>query len=141
MNKYDSIATWLLTYPNIGEWLYFNVSNVEVDNVSLNSVSGERTLVKFNDGSAECELTFAVSMFKSYDTGTSDINLNALHECENLADWCEEQNAIRNLPTFTGSTVNEIKILDSVPDVAVDNEQGIAKYMIQGKINFLKNRR
>jgi len=141
MNKFKKISEWLLNYPNIGDWLFFNVSNVEVDNVSLNSISGERILIEFNDGSAECELMFALAMFKSYDTGTSDVNLTALQECENLALWCEEQNQNGNLPVFDDATANEIEILNSTPELSVDSEQGIAKYLIQGKINYLKIRR
>ena len=138
LQKYDELNKWMKDYPNIGSWLYFNVTDLEVDNNSLNSVSGARYLEDNIDGSKECELLFAVDMIKSYDTGTADTNLEALQECESLMNWVEEQMENENLPQFKKCNVHEVEILDSTPSLSVDTDQQLAKYQIQGRVRYLE---
>ena len=137
-NKYKAISDWLLNYTPIGNWLYFNVTNVELDNSSLNSVSGPRYLNRFIDGSVECELGFTINLVKSYDTGTSDTNLEALEECHKLMKWCEDQVRDGNLPVFDNCIVNSLEILQDTPSLAVDEDQSLARYQIQGQVNYLE---
>lgn len=137
-NKYEQLSNWMKNYPSIGSWLYFNVTNVDIDNVSLNSVQGARAIEKFADGSRECELLFAVEMIKAYDEGTADTNLEALEECEALTEWCEEQMEKGDLPTFDGCMVHEIEMLDSTPSLSVDPDTQLAKYQFQGKVKYLE---
>lgn len=135
MNKYEKLSEWLSRYEPIGSWLYFNVTNVEADNTSLNSVSNDRSLNKFIDGSTECELLFAIDLVKQYDTGTSELNLEAMAECEALIDWCEHQ---LELPKFDNCVVYQLEILNNVPSLSVDTDESLAKYQIQGKVSYLE---
>ena len=73
-NKYKVISDWLSTYPKLYDWLYFNATQMIGDNTSLNSVSGERKIDEFIDGSYTAELYFSISMVKGYDSETSLTN-------------------------------------------------------------------
>lgn len=140
INKYAELSNWFQDYPAIGSWLYFNVTNIAQDNVSLNSVQTSRYIQEFTDGSRERELNFAIDMIKGYDEGTSNTNLEALQECESISLWVEEKMENDELPTFEKCMVHEVEILDSTPALSVDNEAHLAKYQIQGKVKFLESK-
>lgn len=139
-NKYEALRDWLLNYTQLTGWLYFNVTNIEQNNTSLNSVPGDSELNQFIDGSAEKELIFAIDMVKAYDTGTSDTNLDAIQEVNAFSKWITEHNQAQNFPDFDGCIVSEIKVLESAPSASVDNEQGLIKYQFQCRISYLETK-
>lgn len=133
MNLYESLYRWLSTYTHIGSWLYFNVTNFEAGCVSLNSVSMSRYLRKDILGNRVVEMVCAIDMIKDYDTGTSDINLDAIAEVENFAKWIEDNDT---KPDFANKEIVKIEVLNNAPSLSVDNEANLAKYQFQIKITY-----
>lgn len=139
-NKYEILAEWLRDYEPIGSWLYINVSDMRAGNISLNSVSSQRYLQRYIDGSQECKLNFSIDLITNYDTGTSNTNLDALKECQQLVSWCEERQKNYELPEFDNCIVGEVEITTDVPSLSIDDTQMLAKYQILGSVNYLELR-
>lgn len=139
VNRYEKISEWLKEYTPRFRWIYFNVTNSEPDNLSLNSVQNERELDKFIDGSRRVEFLFALDLIKEYDTGTSSINLEANREFETISEWVELMNKEKHFPAFGENVIIEqINVLETVPSVTVDTQAGMAKYQGQFKITYME---
>lgn len=139
VNRYEKISEWLKGYTPKFRWIYFNVTNSEADNLSLNSVQNERELDKFIDGSRRVEFLFALDLVKEYDTGTSSINLEANREFETISEWVELMNKEKHFPDFGKNVIIEqIDVLETVPSVTVDTQAGMAKYQGQFKITYME---
>lgn len=139
VNRYEKISEWLKGYTPKFRWIYFNVTNSEADNLSLNSVQNERELDKFIDGSRRVEFLFALDLVKEYDTGTSSINLEANREFETISEWVELMNKEKHFPDFGENVIIEqVDVLETVPSVTVDTQAGMAKYQGQFKITYME---
>lgn len=139
VNRYEKISEWLKEYTPKFRWIYFNVTNSEADNLSLNSVQNERELDKFIDGSRRVEFLFALDLVKEYDTGTSSINLEANREFETISEWVELMNKEKHFPDFGENIIIEqVDVLETVPSVTVDTQAGMAKYQGQFKITYME---
>lgn len=139
VNRYEKISEWLKEYTPRFRWIYFNVTNSEADNLSLNSVQNERELDKFIDGSRRVEFLFALDLVKEYDTGTSSINLEANREFETISEWVELMNKEKHFPDFGKNVlIEQIDVLETVPSVTVDTQAGMAKYQGQFKITYME---
>lgn len=139
VNRYERISEWLKGYTPKFRWIYFNVTNSEADNLSLNSVQNERELDKFIDGSRRVEFLFALDLVKEYDTGTSSINLEANREFETISEWVELMNKEKHFPNFGENVIIEqVDVLETVPSVTVDTQAGMAKYQGQFKITYME---
>ena len=139
VNRYEKISEWLKGYTPKFRWIYFNVTNSEADNLSLNSVQNERELDKFIDGSRRVEFLFALDLVKEYDTGTSSINLEANREFETISEWAELMNKEKHFPDFGKNVIIEqVDVLETVPSVTVDTQAGMAKYQGQFKITYME---
>lgn len=139
VNRYEKISEWLKVYTPRFRWIYFNVTNSEADNLSLNSVQNERELDKFIDGSRRVEFLFALDLVKEYDTGTSSINLEANREFETISEWIELMNKEKHFPDFGENVIIEqVDVLETVPSVTVDTQAGMAKYQGQFKITYME---
>lgn len=138
INKYDRIAIWLKGYtPLSTNWIYFNVTPVDAGSVSLNSVQNQRTSAVFNNGDAEVELVFVINLITYFDSGTSDINMEAMEEFENISDWIEKQNNAESFPDFGTDVISNIEVLETNPGVSVDTDENLAKYQGQYRISYL----
>lgn len=141
LSKYESITDWLESYSLLFSWIYFNVTPSEPDNVTINSVQNERELESYIDGSRRVEFLFAINLTKEFDIGTSDINLQAVQEFENLAEWIELQDSLANYPDFGDNvTIESVEVLETTPSVTVDNQNQVAKYQGQFKITYVERR-
>lgn len=139
VNRYEKISEWLKEYTPRFRWIYFNVTNSEADNLSLNSVQNERELDKFIDGSRRVEFLFALDLVKEYDTGTSSINLEANREFETISEWVELMNKEKHFPDFGENVlIEQVDVLETVPSVTVDTQAGMAKYQGQFKITYME---
>lgn len=139
VNRYEKISEWLKEYTPRFRWIYFNVTNSEADNLSLNSVQNERDLDKFINGSRRVEFLFALDLVKEYDTGTSSINLEANREFETISEWIEQMNKEKHFPDFGENVlIEQIDVLETVPSVTVDTQAGMAKYQGQFKITYME---
>lgn len=139
MNLYKSISDWLTTkYKPIIGWLYFNATPMITGTVAMNSVPGNRVVKKFINGSAQKEIVFAIDMVCNYDNqGTSDINMNAMDEVNNFADWVDKLSS-SDYPDFGEyNSITKIEVLTNVPSLLVNTEQQLGKYQFQVKITYI----
>lgn len=138
VNVYKRISAWLQNYQPIGSWLYFNCTPVELGTTSLNPSQGQRELKKYITGARDVELSFQIDMVKSYDTGTSDLNMDAFDEVLAFADWIESQNETKNYPDIGERlTIQRISVTSNVPRVSVSNTSPqLAKYTFSAKVVY-----
>ena len=138
MNLYDQLTDWIkANYTALSsDWLYFNAIRMDIGSNSVNSVSGNMVTQKYTDGSTENELTFAIALIRLYSAEMSDDNVNAINEVANLVEWFKTETT---LPDFgTDKIVNSIEITQDIPDIVIDQDAGLCKYQIQGKVQFLQ---
>lgn len=138
MNLYNNINSWILLYPKLNNWIYFNAVPVISGTVSMNPVSGEKVVRSFIDGSKECELIFAIDMVCDYDNiGTTNINMKALDEVQNFTAWIEQKGKQKDFPDLGEyNKVQKIEVLTNVPSILVDTQQSLAKYQFQTRIIY-----
>ena len=139
MNLYKSISDWLTAnYSPVIGWLYFNATPMITGAVAMNSVPGNRVVKKFINGSMQKELVFAIDMVCNYDNqGTSDINMNAMDEVNNFADWVDKLSST-DYPDFGEyNSITKIEVLTNVPSLLVNTEQQLGKYQFQVKITYI----
>lgn len=139
INKYNAITEWLSTYPSIYEWVYFNASQMVQNNTSVNSVSSERKIEEFIDGSYMSELYFSITMIKGYDVETSTTNLDAMNEIENLMAWVDNDDNISYLNFGDDVNILDLDVVELTPTITVDKEQNLAKYQFRAKITYIQN--
>lgn len=140
--KYKVIQEWLKQYDPLNSWIYFNVTPMDTGTVAVNSVPESTiTVQEYIDGSKEKKMVFAIVLVQKYSDGTDELNLKAMEEYENLADWIEEQNMDGNYPEFENCKVWEVVRKDSSPTVSVDGDKMLAKYQSQFEISYLEERR
>ena len=140
MTKADAIIEYFNNYPQLYSWLYLNSVTNSVGNTAMLTDS-DNVLREYIDGSKDKEYIFAIAMVKDFDTGTSDINANALGESENLIEWVEENNNNETYPDFGEKcSIEEIEIINNVPQLAIDSENNIARYLISMKINYTERK-
>lgn len=138
MNRYKIVQDWLMQYEPLNKWIYMNVNRLESDSVSINSVSTARQDVTYIDGSSEKTFVFAISLSKQFSSGTSQLNMDAIEEYENIADWIDEQCSKGNYPDMgQDACVVDIERLDTDPVVTVDDNLKVAKYQSQFSIKYL----
>ena len=139
INKYNAITEWLSTYPSIYEWVYFNASQIVQNNTSVNSVSSERKIEQFIDGSYMSELYFSITMIKGYDVETSTTNLDAMNEIENLMAWVDNDDNMSYLNFGDDVNILDLDVVELTPTITVDKEQNLAKYQFRAKITYIQN--
>lgn len=139
INKYNAITEWLSTYPSIYEWVYFNASQMVQNNTSVNSVSSERKIEQFIDGSYMSELYFSITMIKGYDVETSTTNLDAMNEIENLMAWVDNDDNMSYLNFGDDVNILDLDVVELTPTITVDKEQNLAKYQFRAKITYIQN--
>lgn len=141
-NKYEQIIKWMQEYtPLKDEWVFFNVSVAESGFKGVNSVQNERELETFIDGSRRVEFLFSLNIGEEFDSTTTNNNLDALQEFENFSMWVEQQNKIKNFPSFEDNEIVEsVEVLETVPMISVDSQRSIAKLQGEFKVTFLEGR-
>ena len=138
MNLYDQLTDWIkANYTAISsDWLYFNAIRMDIGSNSVNSVSGAMVTKRYTNGATENELTFAIALIRMYSAEMSDDNVNAINEVANLVEFFKTETT---LPDFgSDKIVNSIEITQDLPDIVVDQDAGLCKYQIQGKVQFLQ---
>ena len=138
MNLYDQLTDWIKSnYDAISsDWLYFNAIRMDIGSNSVNSISGAMVTEKYTNGATENELPFAIALIRVYSAEMSDDNVNAINEVNNFVEWIKTETT---LPDFgSDKVVNSIEITQDLPDIVVDQDAGLCKYQIQGKVQFLQ---
>ncbi len=141
-NKHKAVLNWLANYPELNSselnsFLYFNTVKEELEFTSVNPISSESWDTQYLRGGVK-NYDFALVMMKSYDTGTSDINVEEIFNVQKFMDWIDEQNRNKNFPNFEKEEVFLIENLQNDPTFSGINENGdLAKYMFQIRIKYL----
>lgn len=140
MMKAEAISNYIKMYPQLYTWLYFNVV-MEAPNEAALLTDSDNVLNEYIDGSKDREYLFSVALMKSYDTGTSDINMQAMKEVNNFIDWVKSNNDTGIYPDFgENCDVESVEVLTDVPELATDSEQNIARYLIYMRIPYTERR-
>ena len=138
MDKNKTLSEFISSYPQLYGWLYFNTLIQSSGETSLMTDS-DNILKEFIDCSKQREYIFSIMMMKDYDSGTSDLNIEALDETQNFNRWVEEQNNLENFPDWgENNVIDEMIVLSELPILSVDQDTNVAKYMLQLKINYLE---
>lgn len=139
--KHEAVWDWLLTCPHIKD-LFFNFSqsaNGDTVLVPLTAYS-DTPMREFTSGASERWYDFAIVRFDAVTFEPNDVqNIEVLLDVEAIGAWVEQQSAAGNFPEFpAGSTIQSVEALPSnVGYVAARDETG-AKYMIQFRIEYIK---
>lgn len=136
-SKHRAVWDWLRTCPHIQD-LFFNAARVEDGATQL--VPGESITETYLDGSSLRTYDCALNRFMPISFDANDIaNIEDAVDLDGVAEWVEAQNAARNFPEFPeGCQVQEIKVNPNESGYIAMMEAGIAKYMLQFQIEFLK---
>lgn len=139
-NKYELIATWLKSYSPLNKYLYFNVTPFESSNVSVNSVSNDKSVDEFIDGTKRVEFLFSVNFVLDYEELKTDLNLRMNEEFIALNEWVETQDKQRNYPAFVNAIVEKVEPLTTTPIITRDTTNNLAKYSGDFKITYTERR-
>lgn len=134
---YKALNEWLQTYPSQYSWVYFNAIKNEDGTVSMNSSPSERKVTEYIDGSYEAYVVFDIAMIIPYDVEQSDTNYQSMDEVQRFMNWIDETDTI---PDFGSEyLIRGIEVLTNTPNLTVDEEQNLAKYLFTARVNYLRS--
>ena len=136
-NKHTAIWNWLYENEQIKR-LYFNFSDVQTGNTVIATSPG-RTIKTYADGSKMMAYDFAMIQYLNLNTVdvNSEENAETMFDAEQLMEWIEEQDRIKNYPVFRNGFVTKVENLQTVPTVAgMDDTR--AKYLFSCRITYLQ---
>jgi hypothetical protein len=147
MNKNQAMLNFLQTCPSIRDNpLFFNFGKVENGahqaNMRSDDVSVHRPYI---DGTELKRFTFHLDSFKSiaYNPiveGLPDENLEDFNEVQDLLDWINEQDELKNYPAFEDCIIDKMRSLSSRPELVGVNttlNPPTAVYRISIQIDYL----
>jgi len=137
-NKHDAVMQWLFQNESIRR-LYFNFSDTQNGNVVLATNNGNYALKQYTNGSALRAYDFALIQYKPLNTFDVNSNENAevMFDAQQLMDWVDEQERLRNYPKFGDCKVQKVENLQNMPSVAGMNDTE-AKYLFSCRITYLQ---
>ena len=137
-NKHDAVMRWLFQNDDVKR-LYFNFSDSQNGNVVIATTSGNSFLKKYVDGSQLKAYDFSLIQFKPLNTVdvNSLENTEIMFDAEQLMEWVNEQEALKNYPVFPGCFVTKVENLQNMPSVAGMNDAE-AKYLFSCRITYLQ---
>lgn len=94
-------------------------------------------------GDARKAYGFTILIIKNYSTSGDDLNLECMNFAQEFMDWIETQNEKRIYPDFgENNEIEKIEVLQNMPNLAgVNAEEGLAKYMIQGRVLYREHKK
>lgn len=116
----------------------FNFSPEARDNISIITRYSDKVVRSFINGDQEKEYGFAIVIVKQYSTDSDDLNIEAINFAQAFMEWLDEQNKKKIFPDFgSNCQVEKIENLQNMPNLAgVNAKEGLARYMIQGRILY-----
>lgn len=150
MDKNQSVIDYMLTCPTIANNpVFFNAIQAKDNNKEIITIANERNLHKpFIDGSVEKRYSFTICDFRSISFNPlvaqlNNENVSDMLDVQNIIDWIDEQNDIKNFPDFGNDClVEEIKTVTDNPNLnGVDNAltPALAKYSFSVQIDYIDN--
>lgn len=147
-DKSQAIVEFLETCPTIqANPLFFNFGDIRDNAHQAIMKSDDVSLHKpYVDGSVARRYTFSIDSFKSvaYNSlveGHTDENLSEFQQVQEVLNWINEQDDLRNYPDFgTGYQIDQMKTLTTKPDlIGVNTSQNppVAIYRISIQIDYI----
>ena len=141
MSKHDEVKAFFEDEINtlVGSVLGFNYSPETADSVAIIPQYSDRNIREYINGDKQRQYSFAFVLVRVYSTEPVDLlNMEAMELGETFMEWVEEQNKNRNYPDLgENCKVEKMEILQDMPNLATVNaEEGLARYMIQGRIVY-----
>ena len=150
MDKTEAIIQYLLTCPKIeNSPLYFNFINPSDEDKQYVTSANEKTLHKqYIDGSVDKRFTFTIIDYRSiayqemarYQI-TANESVEEFLDVQELIDWIDEQNDLKNFPDFGNHCIIErISTGSENPNLnGVDTQANpvLAKYSISIMVDYL----
>lgn len=136
-SKHKAVWDWLQACPHVQD-LFFNAARVDGGNTQL--IPSESLIESYIDGSRLMSYDCALTRYQPISFEANDeANLEDTVDIDRLAEWVEAQSAAGNYPAFPdGCAVQEISVQPNEAGWMVMLDAGIAKYMIQFRIEYLK---
>ena len=127
----------------VGNILNFNFSPESPDSFTLLTNYSDKVIKKFVKGDARKAYGFTILIIKNYSTSGDDLNLECMNFAQEFMDWIETQNEKRIYPDFgENNEIEKIEVLQNMPNLAgVNAEEGLAKYMIQGRVLYREHKK
>lgn len=127
----------------VGNILNFNFSPESPDSFTLLTNYSDKVIKKFVTGDARKAYGFTILIIKNYSTSGDDLNLECMNFAQEFMDWIETQNEKRIYPDFgENNEIEKIEVLQNMPNLAgVNAEEGLAKYMIQGRVLYREHKK
>lgn len=141
MSKHDEVKAFFEDEINtlVGSVLGFNFSPETADSVAIIPQYSDRNIREYINGDKQRQYSFAFVIVRVYSTEPVDLlNMEAMELGETFMEWVEEQDKNRNYPDLgENCKVEKMEILQDMPNLATVNaEEGLARYMIQGRIVY-----
>lgn len=140
MTKHEAMKAYF--QPKIIELVaknvQFNFSPEARDNISIITRYSDKVVRSFINGDQEKEYGFAIVIVKQYSIDSDDLNIEAMNFAQAFMEWLDKQNKNKIFPDFGGNCrVEKIENLQNMPNLAgVNAKEGLARYMIQGRILY-----
>lgn len=137
MNLNNNIIEWLLLCPAIRD-VFFAFSRAEVDGTTIVPIASDEWLTHYLDGTGEKLYTMALIQYRELsDVPNSAENAEIQYDIEKIMNWIEEQNEKENFPDFGGDCIEEISVLENMPEISgIDSTR--AKYIFSVQIKYYK---
>lgn len=120
-------------------YLYYHSADVYPNARMIVPQYGEFTLKTDIVGNKYKRYTFAFVGYEQLDNGTSDVNADTMNKFDLFNEWVLEQEKDKNYPDFGENVTDyEIKPLQNMANLALVDEQGIAKYMLAIQLNYVE---
>lgn len=149
-DKNQAIIDYLLQCPSIqNSPLYFNFIQAKNDNKQIVTVANDKLMDRtYIDGSVQKRYTFSIIDYKSiaYDAvvkqeGYTNENVDDILQVQEIINWIDEQEALRNYPNFGEECViDDIRALSSNPNlngVDTNASPSLAKYSISIQVDYV----
>ena len=141
MSKHDAVKEFFedKAYELVGSVLGFNYSPETADSVAILPQYSDRNLRTYVNGDRQRQYSFAFVIVRLYSTEPLDqLNIEAMELGQTFMDWIEEQNREGNYPDLgENCEIERMEIQQDMPSLAsVNAEEGLARYMIQGRILY-----
>lgn len=136
-SKHKAVWDWLMQCPHITD-LFFVFSQTDDGDVSL--TPSESIVQEYISGASFRTYDVAVTCASKCTFEANEIEtIVNLVDFEQLGEWVEEQNEIRNFPEFPeGSTVQEIRVLPNEAGFVAAQDESGCKFMLQFQIDYIK---
>lgn len=136
-SKHRAVWEWLKTCPHIQD-LFFNSARAEEGSTQL--IPSESVVETYLDGTSVRNYSCTLVRFMPISFEPNDeTNIDDLVDFDKVSEWVEDQNAVGYFPEFPeGQIVQEISVSPNESGYMAMLEMGIAKYMLQFQIEYLK---